>query len=174
MNAWDEARLGGKAGSRFALGLWHPMYKMGSLGWVPPASERRKLRGKQRYVYALNLDLGQSESDSIRFTTTQDFYLTDVATSYVSGASGTQPFSLQLFETRTQTRYMDFPIYGPGFGGEYDAVDSQIEGGSFFTMPFFFRRIARIPKGSVLQMTGQNLFASNSEVIQVALGGYLG
>lgn len=173
MSAWDEARLGGKAGQRFALGLWHPMYKLASLAWVPPASERAKLHGKQRYVYALTLTLGPSASDSVRFTTTQDFYLTDCAASGVPEGL-TQPFSLQLFETRTETRYMDFPIYGPGFGGDVNTVDSEINGGSTFTMPFLFRRIARIPKGSVLQMTVQNLRADNDMTVQVALGGYLG
>lgn len=172
MSAWDEARLGGRAGQRFALGLWLPMHKMASLAWVPPASERVKLRGKQRYVYALTLSLGPTENNSVRFTTTQDFYLTDLATSYVSDVSGAQPFSLQLFETRTATRYMDFPIYGPGFGGEYDSVDIEIEGAAFFTQPFILRRIPRIPKGSVMQMTVQNLVDTGT--FQVALGGYQG
>lgn len=174
MSAWDEARLGGKVGTRFALGLWAPLHKLASLAWAPPASERAKLAGKQRYVYALTLALDSGESDSVRFTTTQDFYLTDVAAS--GNPEGlTQPFSLQLFETRTETRYMDFPLYGPGFGADVNTVDSQINGGATFVQPFFFRRIARIPKGSVLQMTVQSLQpGGTSMTVQVALGGYLG
>lgn len=167
MSAWDEARLGGRAGSRFALGLWHPLYKLASLAWVPPASQRLKLRGKQRYVYIFNFDLSPGQSDSARITTTQDFYPTDIATSL-----GGQSFSAQLFETRTKTRYMDFPIWDSNVASAFTDVDSQVEGGREFTMPFFFRRIARIPKGSVLQMTVANNNAT--EAFQIALGGYQG
>lgn len=167
MSAWDEARLGGRAGSRFALGLWHPLHKMGSLAWVPPASQRLKLRGKQRYVYAFNFDLSPGQSDSQRITTTQDFFPTDIVSS-----AGDQSFSAQLFETRTKTRYMDFPIWDSNLASAFPDVDSQVNNGGQFTMPFFFRRIARIPKGSVLQLTVANNIATTP--FQIALGGYLG
>lgn len=168
MSAWDEARLGGRAGQRFALGLWLPLHKMASLAWVPPASERAKLRGKQRYVYALNFTLQAGQSDSARFTTTQDFYLTDVVANI-----GSRSFSMQLFETRTRTRYMDMPIYDSNFAAVYGDEDIQVVGGASFTMPFFLRRIPRIPKGSILQMTVADI-NQNDTPFQVALGGYLG
>jgi hypothetical protein len=174
VSAWDDARLGGRTGHRFALGLWHPMYKLASLAWVPPASERRKLFGRQRYVYALNVTLTPNEVDSDRFAVTHDFLLTDLT---VSGQSEgeTQPFSVQLFETKTETRYMDFPIFGPGFGGDVWSVDSNINNSGIFTMPFILRRIPKIPAGSVLQLTMQSLLGGSVTVstpFQVALGGY--
>ena len=181
MSVWDEARVGGAVGNRHALGLWHPLHKLASLGWMPPVSQRRQIHGKKRYVYVLNfpnLTVNQVAND--RFSVTSDFWWTDTASETDFTAENTQfaRFSVQLFDTKNQRRFMNFPEIAENFGGGFPQADAQVIAGATFTMPYIHRRITRIPAGSVLLMRIQNTLqtagAPQSTVnIQVALGGYI-
>ena len=187
MNVWDAARLGGSVGNRHALGLWHPLHKLASLGWMPPVSQRRQIYGKKRYVYVLNfpgLSVNQAAND--RFSVTNDFWWTDTESSTDFTGENTQfsRFTVQLFDTKAQRRFMNFPDIAEILAGAFPQSDPNVPvfpsftGNLNFTMPYIHRRITKIPAGSTLLMRVQNILQPAAPVqqtvnIQVALGGYI-
>ena len=184
MSAWDEARLGGSAGQRYALGLWHPLHKLASLAWVPPVSERKKLFGRQRYCYVLNFtNMGPNEVQNDRFSITSDFWWTDIAASFDPAGteietSLTSPFSLQLFDTKNSRRYMNFPLMAYNAAGMI-AVDPNVPPfPSFYTapvvsLPYLQRRITKLPAGAQMLARVQNTQTLEPTInVQLVLGGY--
>lgn len=182
MSAWDEARLGGRQGQRFALGLWDPRHKMASLGWMPPASERKKVFGRVRYSYVLNFtELAVNEVQNDRFTVTRDFYWTDTAASFdLTGEhSGFVPFSAQLFDSTNERRFMDFPLFADNLCGVNPTSDDIVPHWPLTNLqfPYFHRRITRIVAGTALLLRVQNLLgpvpAPDQTInVQIVLGGY--
>jgi hypothetical protein len=179
MNAWDEARLGGRPGGKHMLGLWDPRHHLSALGWMPPVSERRKVFGKQRFSYALNVNLAGSSVGSDRFTCTGDFWWTDTIASYQGNPVVAQvypSFSVQLFDTKNQRRYMNFAEFVENLGGTIGGSFGDLPAG-FTKFPYFHRRITRIPAGAVIVARIQNLIdpgvlAGSTVPLQVVLGGY--
>jgi hypothetical protein len=185
MSAWDEARVGGRAGQRFALGLWHPLYKVASLAWVPPASERRKLFGRTWYTYVFNVQLDPNGVANDRFTVTSDFLWTTAAASTAANDFGGDEFSIQVFDAKSGVRYMDFPLlHGEGdegnvFAGTYPMIDPlvspallNIHASTSFNFPYIHRMIPKIPKGTTLMAKVQNFSQVNALSVQIAMGGY--
>jgi hypothetical protein len=177
MNVWDQARMGGTTGNRYGLGFWDPRHKMASLAWLPPVSQRRLIYGKKRYVFCINfgslagLALGQATLNA-RVTITSDFWWTD--TMYSSPVAGGQTF--QLYDSQNKVRYMNVPLFDINLAG-YSATFSNI--GNLTTptkanMPYFERRIWKIPAGSIILARLQNNFTTAStDSPQLVLGGYI-
>lgn len=170
MSVWDEARMGGNTGGRHALGFWDPRYKLASLAWVPPVSQRKQIYGKRRYVYCINFPTaGVASAGTLqaRVAFTSDFWWTDTIAS--------TPFQFQqnltLYDTKNGVRYTNIPV----FNANLSPLSSSF--GGFSTPPFipyFERRITKIPEGAVLLARMQVQFAGAfSDPPQVCLGGYI-
>ena len=179
MSAWDDSRLGGNTGYRFALGMWDPRHKLASSAWMPPLRERRKIAGLVRYVYAIDFTLGQNQVLTQRFTVTSDFWWTDTLASVTPTDLGV--FSVQLFDTKNKVRYMNAPL--PSFqrstfsaqttdlniAPQLEAIGAPSE----WNFPYIQRRIDKIPQGATMLMRVQApQYSTTSQEIQVCLGGY--
>jgi len=194
MSVWDESRLGGNPGYRFALGLWDPRHKLASPAWMPPLRERRKIAGLVRYVYAINFTLGQNQVLTERFTVTSDFWWTDTIASITAEDEDLAPdllgtFTVQLFDTKNQVRYMNLPLPSGSsdFAGRYQRStfssptqdsnispqQSLIHAPDEWSFPYYQRRIDKVPQGATMLMRVQApVYANSMQTIQVCLGGY--
>lgn len=181
MSAWDEARLGGKVGSRHALGLWNPLHSLASLAWMPPASERRKIYGKQRYVYIFNFNYpantsGASFTINARLSTTQDFWWTDsmYAAPFIIGSS-----YIELYDTKNGIRYTNMPELDVNFSGTPGNVQINMPAQilQHLAIPEFKRRIVKIPAGAQLlaRISAQlgTTFGATPQQAQLAVGGFV-
>lgn len=184
MSLWDESRLGMGGGYRHALGVWDPRHKLASLAWMPPLSERRKLAGLVRYVYALNFTLDPSGVGNTRFTVTSDFWLTDAIGS-IMAEEGTAQFTVQLFDTKAQVRYMNLPLLNRlGGSGTFTSpaiddlqISPQLNAqrvNDLWNFPYYLRRIDKIRKGTnmLVKLQAQQSSTGTGE-IQICLGGYI-
>lgn len=189
MSLWDESRLGMGGGYRHALGVWDPRHKLASLAWMPPLSERRKLAGLVRYVYAINFALDPSGVGTARFTVTSDFWWTDTIASVEGSGSGVQGYTIRLYDTKNQVRYMNIPLANMATGTSTFAggavedlyITPQLEllgipagQAEGWTFPYYQRRIDKIPKGATMVMQVQaNQAFDTTGTMQVCLGGYI-
>jgi len=179
MNVWDEARLGGRTATRHALGFWDVRHPLAGLAWLPPVSQRRQIYGKKRYVYTItfpSLSLTGPSTLNQRITITSDFWWTD--SMFSSPNAGQQSF--QLYDTANGVRYENIPLFDNNLGGNnqtlFNVVQLPITAPLLFAtrLPYFERRITKIPAGAVLLGRLQVAFAGfATDGPQVALGGYI-
>jgi len=175
MSVWDVARQGGRSGGRHALGLWDPRHRLASLAWMPPVSQRRQIYGKKRFCYVRNFPLATANNVlNDRVSITSDFWWTDIVASYPPGLGAAQPFTVQMFDTKNNVRYMQAPEDGRlwcGVGRDIDALMPTTLNTFFF--PYFFRRITKVPAGSQLLITVQDSSGLANNTVQLVLGGYI-
>jgi hypothetical protein len=180
VSVWNQDRLGGGTGIRHALGLWHPTKKLASASLMPGTRERRKLHGKTLFLYVFdfpNVAAGVTAND--RISVLSDFLLTQMTCSVTPNQSAgfpLNPFQISLFDTVNRRRYMDFPIFGSSFAGlpaTYGGLGVGSIVPAFTAMPFFERKITKIPRGAGLLMKVQNSTGLVTATFQVVLGGYI-
>lgn len=179
MSAWDDSRLGGNTGYRFALGMWDPRHKLASSAWMPPLRERRKIAGLVRYVYVLNFTLSPNQVETQRFTITSDFWWTDTiaSTDTVGGL-----YTIQLFDTKNKVRYMNLPLPNTSYnGGDFSGQQldplispqqEAIHANPIWNFPYIQRRIDRIPAGTTMLTRVQAQGGLENFDTQICLGGY--
>lgn len=173
MSIWDEARMGGRLGKRHSLGLWDPRYKLASLAWLPPLSERKKIYGKRRFVFVFNFALTANAPTAYdRISLTQDFWWTDT----IFSSTTTAPVSaVSLYDTQNQVRYMNIAEL-TDLMASHSALGILNMNPPIANVPYFERRITRIPAGAALLMTLQASSPFPSTIFpitqQVCLGGY--
>lgn len=185
MKVWDVARMGGSTGRRHALGLFDPRHRLASLAWVPPVSERKKIYGKQRYLYVFNFTPISAYATQVLagVTITADWWWTDSIFSLPGGPSSTQQAaSLILFDAKSGQRFMNMNELDGNLAAPAGATPSSsiaqtaIFGVSPVTkMPYFERRITLLKAGTQLQAQLQFSAAATGGVTdpeQLVLGGY--
>jgi hypothetical protein len=181
VSIWNQDRLGGQTGKRHMLGLWDPRHKMSSAAWMPGTAERRKLRGKTPFWYALSFNVNGAQGGTYndRFTVTSDFYLTTITAVYF-GFGGFPPvfgYSLSLFETKTKRRFMSLPLTAELFGGGLGpTIIDSLGSPRYPDFPFYCRKIVKIPGGSNMNMLAKFVpdgVAIGTQPVQVVLGGYV-